>query len=858
MKDMTRREMLRNTALGAGGAASAASQPGIPDTERPLKCYPVYHAGRKRIVHPEWQREILSQTAVCYLRFLRKARVGHLMLPVVNEAKYSGRWVPGVPTHPAHLVVSVLDGKTNGWVEIRSIDLPPNPKFAGQGLSQSMSIEEMEDFFRKAVAEQPPHRIELGGVETDCLRVECDREHPVWPNHGECNGGPFHVPFGTLHSLEAYGEPLEPGAVPVYRPKLRKLAFSPSPPDGMTLDTRNPLEIVFRGSRMTIGFSLVRPMLTSLEWDYFGGGPAPAGGSRLFFKNLPEALGGLNGPSYIAAGGNFVPGNMTGAVEVSGNRVSYRDIETGCGVTVQAHFTVTAEAVRLELEQQADRDIPVLEGEAWRLVWSMAKGMTSVAGVPADREGRNGFVELPAVIAADRGGGLSVRLLDGTGSFHAESYRILEARSTGFVLAVPETGKKPALIPRGKSAAVFELKPCALLPAAAVGEEKLSEGVRKFWTAGFSAFRPEFGGFSNNAISTNCHVNQHTAFDFAAFTAKPPVGPDPIELVKFSIGRALLDGGGYCYHRSLYLDSDPILISGAGRVVQLSGDRRWLEKVGPGIVAGTRRILGNFDAGQGMILCRALSGNSGTHRWSSNAMDVIGFGHIDAYVNAWSFRALKNAATLLRMLGSDSLAARCAETAAAIAGHYARQLLHPETGWVSGWRSRDGRLHDYGFVWVNAAACAFGVVDAATARGALERIERKRREVFPENAYLGLPINLLPIAAADHMLPRLGYGHRPSFENYTDGALSPLFLAYYIRALSSCGLKQEAQDIVGSLERGYADGRFCGPYGTGKEFMTWNGADSGYEGTFGPNSGPLYAIAVEQGVLRPPDPEWWL
>ena len=39
--------------------------------------------------------------------------------------------------------------------------------------------------------------------------------------------------------------------------------------------------------------------------------------------------------------------------------------------------------------------------------------------------------------------------------------------------------------------------------------------------------------------------------------------------------------------------------------------------------------------------------------------------------------------------------------------------------------------------------------------------------------------------------------------------------------------------------------------------MTWTGADSGYEGTFGPNSGPLYAIAVERGVVTPPDPEWW-
>ena len=103
--------------------------------------------------------------------------------------------------------------------------------------------------------------------------------------------------------------------------------------------------------------------------------------------------------------------------------------------------------------------------------------------------------------------------------------------------------------------------------------------------AGFSAFRPEFGGFSNNAISTNCHVNQHVALDFAAFTAKSPVGSDPMDMVKFSIGRALLDGGGYGYHRNLYLDSDPILVSGAGRIVQLTDDQAWLKRVRPGVQA---------------------------------------------------------------------------------------------------------------------------------------------------------------------------------------------------------------------------------------------------------------------------------
>jgi hypothetical protein len=549
---------------------------------------------------------------------------------------------------------------------------------------------------------------------------------------------------------------------------------------------------------------------------------------------------------------------MSGRVEVSGNQVRYLELDAGCGVLVNAEFTVAPDAITLELEQTSETDLAALEGETWRLLWDMRAGLTSVAAAPVSKEGRNGFVELPALIAADEGGCLSVRLLSGRGAVHTESHRQLEARSFGFVLGTPDTSDAPLVIPEGTQRAVFELRPCALLPVPADEETTLSEGVQTCWTAGFSAFRPEFGGFSNNAISTNCHVNQHVAFDFAAFTAKPSVGPDPLDLVKFSIGRALLDGGGYGYHRDLYLDSDPILLCGAGRIVQLSGDENWLERVGPGITVAAQRILDNFDAQEGMIVCRSLSGNSGSHRWSSNAMDVIGFGHIDAYVNAWSFRGLKNAAALLELLGNTELSTRCADTAAALAANYARQLVNPETGWVAGWRSRDGQLHDFGFLWINGVACAFGVMDAAAARRALGNLEAKRQEVFPESGYLGLPLNLLPIASSDHMLPKLGYQLKPTFENYTDGALSPVLTAYYIRGLSGHGFTRACRTLVDSLEAGFEDGMFHGPYGTGKEFMTWTGADSGYEGTFGPNSGPLYAIAVERGAIVPPDPEWWL
>ena len=50
---------------------------------------------------------------------------------------------------------------------------------------------------------------------------------------------------------------------------------------------------------------------------------------------------------------------------------------------------------------------------------------------------------------------------------------------------------------------------------------------------------------------------------------------------------------------------------------------------------------------------------------------------------------------------------------------------------------------------------------------------------------------------------------------------------------------------------------FNGGNHSGKEFHTWEGMAIGYEGTMYSSFGSLYAIAVEQGVIKPFDPEWW-
>ena len=688
-----------------------------------LPDYPIHHAGIKPYHHRQLGVEVNGQTAVRYLRFGQRARVDRLELP----PSVYGRWVPAVPTHPAHLIISVFDSKMQQWKTVREVDLPRDPRIEGKGLSQHMTIEQMEAHLAKVLTKKP-HVIPLGGLVTDHLRVECDREHPTWPNHGEVNGGEFNVPFGILNPLKAYGKVLGKPPAAKYQSCLRLTASRPRAPRGMTV-RQLPHMLLFEGRRFSAGFSLRRPMLLHLGWDAFGSGGASHNRLRSTLAAFTAGLGGLSGPVLRTFTLDCQPHHWTGDVSVQGNQVAYRNLRCAHeGIRIDAIFTVEPDRLVIQLKQSNQREFPAIEAQAWRLVWDIGKAMTAAAALPTLQPGRNGEVQLPMLWASDGVGCLSCRQLESSTDAFADGGGELsepELRDRGDSPSAMET------VPAGEREATIELAVTKLEPAT---KKRPSPGVQSHWGSIYSCFRPELGGFSNHATSCNCHVNQHYPGELTAFTWRPKHGPNPIDLYRFTIERALLGGGGYGYWRNLYLDSSPVLVSGAGRIHQTAPNLEWLRRVEPGLLDSVRRMFETIGR-EGLVVCRALSGNAGSYRWSSNAYDVIGFGHMDAYVNAWTYRGLRNAAALLADLGRHDLARLCGERAAALKAAFPKYLINPKTGWVVGWRSRDGELHDYAFTWVNAFACAFGLLDLPAARraahqaGGTARRKRARNRV---------------------------------------------------------------------------------------------------------------------------------
>ncbi len=859
---VSRRTFVKTGTLAAVTAAASTTAPvriadareSEPDAP-PLKDYPITHAAIRPMVHPRLDAEFNARSVVRYLRFMSPTTVDELRL---GRIRY-GRAIPRVPTHPAHLVVSRLNEKTLRWEPIREVDFPEDPALRGEGLTQEMTIEEMEAHFSEQL-ERPPYVINLGGVTASHLRVECDREHPYWPNHGECNGGPFNVPFGALDALKAYGKPVGTPPEMRYNPILKVETFSPQAPPKMQVHDL-PNMLLFEGEKLSVGFSLQRPMLIHFGWDALGEGLAKR--NRLLATRKSgtkiQMLGGLSGPLLRTLEQDYGAQRWSGTVSVEGNRVLYKNLQATSDVTIDAVFTVEPDRLVVELVQNCARGIPMLEAEAWRFAWDLTAGITGAAAEPHLLPGRNGEVKLPAVWASDGVGCLTCRTLEATGGdarLQVESYRFQSCVTGGFVLADRPEPDTYLLLPPGERRVSFELAVSNLEPLSKPDSAQPSRGVLRHWPTVFSCFRPEYRGFSNNSASVNCHLSQGPPLEIAAHTKRPKNGPDPLVLGRFTIGQALLDGGGYGYFRNLYLDSDPVLVSAAGRLHQAESDLKWLRSVEAGLIEAVER-MGGMMGKEGLVVCKDLSGNSGTYRWSTNSMDVVGFGHIDGYVNAWCYRAFRNAAALFAALGRGERAARCKEWAERIRESYAGQLLNPETGWVAGWRSRDGELHDYAFMWVNGVALAYGLLDPPQAKTALRALEKLREEAGPPTARMGIPCNLLPIREDDQTLPKILGLAEPTFEKYTDGSLSGWPATYYLRALSIYGLRDRSRKLAGEMDEGYAAGIFNGGMGEGHEFRSWEGMPTGYEGTLIGCFGPVYAIAIEQGVLTPRDPEWW-
>jgi hypothetical protein len=398
---------------------------------------------------------------------------------------------------------------------------------------------------------------------------------------------------------------------------------------------------------------------------------------------------------------------------------------------------------------------------------------------------------------------------------------------------------------------VYTLDVMAIYPGPPeLARDSRFDGFRRNWVNIFQ-LNPRLRVLANNAASAPCAF---TVFEYSSMAERtPPLAPGltALDLIHQTLDRYLSGMKGYGMAgftrndpktRYDFLDSYPSLLIAAWDYVRGSKDEAWLKKNYAGLKDWAAKMLAMDREGNGLLEYPA-SGNSGS--WPeeltlrpANWWDDVGFAHEDAYSNALAYHALLGMAEMARRADRPEDAQLYASRAQKIHSVYFDTFYNSATGVLAGWRSADGKLHDYYFLFVNGAAIVYGLVPQDKANQIMDRLLAKMQEVGYTHFEYGLPGNLVPIRREDyaHHILSSGGGEKADgsdgFQIYQNGGATSSFAYFTLQALYQLGRRKEADAILLPMLRGFEEGGFqgSGPNGKSYDWKAWDGTPHGYEG----------------------------
>lgn len=722
-------------------------------------------------------------------------------------------------------------------------------------------------------------RIEFSDLPAIATSIRCQWKHPVKGIHfGIYEPAQWTIPYRIFDAARWYGTyadtipAIEPPALPVLTVgELHPLASN------NVKAWQDGLFVYYESRYFKASFSLIRPRISHLSWDALG---IRSLNDNFLMHFLPYYA---TGPWTLDLGYATPPFLWGGSVSVIANRVCYHGLTCRPGISMDVEFEIYDKGMVMRIAQRCSHEQHLLEAAVWRFIWN-GRQVCSLGTLANPLRGswRNGRTEARGGWHVSNWGTLgfepstntdSVALQTESGGFHLDAYgnRALFSQIQVGVRAEPFG---PVVLLPGTHETEIRFNVTNVEPRVQK-RSSIHNGLRRAWGSSFG-FRPEYGGLSGNSFSmTSINCLWYPA-DIAAYTANSPPLPDAMQLVRYTLELGLKGGPHYGAQWEQAHDTAPSLLISAGRIHQTRPDSKWITEIWPHLQRAIQHILDNLDD-SGMYTCRLRSGNSGLYERSCNIWDPFCFGHHDGYSGALAYRALCNAAVLAREAGYKDMSWRCMESAKRLKDAYVKSLYNPVTGWLAGWRSRDGKLHDSAYVFINAMAVCFGIVEDTLARNILERLENKRKEVRLDDFRYGIAPQLTPVPREDFTLHPTRNDSQPRYDGkydwewfkplradgqdtfgvFTNGGLTPVFAYFYLRALSNYGFKETADKMCDQMLESFDQGIFEGCK-NGTECFTWDGTPSGYEGTLADACyHVLLAIAQHRGWIKTLEPEWW-
>ena len=369
-------------------------------------------------------------------------------------------------------------------------------------------------------------------------------------------------------------------------------------------------------------------------------------------------------------------------------------------------------------------------------------------------------------------------------------------------------------------------------------------------------FNPRLGTLANNSGSDSCGFCFYEYSELGLQAPPLASGLTVLDLVRVSVERVLNGGRTYGQvgygktkdypdavrwrSRSDSLDLAPSVLIAGCQYIEGSGDMTWAAANFDRLAAMGSKMLASDTSGDGLIKYPA-SGNSGSYGAGtrpSNWWDTIGFGYEDAYANALAYRACLLLSEVATKLNKGAQADRFSTAAQKIKAAYYPTFYDPQTGVLAGWKSADGKLHDYWFTFVNGMAISFGLVEDKEANAIMNALLHKMDEVGYTHFELGLPGNLIPIRKEDYLpgdkrwgTPTLEDGS-DGFQIYENGGATACHTYWTIHALFKLKRTNDARRIFYPMLKSFAAGSFQArdANGMSHDWTDWQGNGHGYEG----------------------------
>jgi hypothetical protein len=411
----------------------------------------------------------------------------------------------------------------------------------------------------------------------------------------------------------------------------------------------------------------------------------------------------------------------------------------------------------------------------------------------------------------------------------------------------------------GHSAVNYTFTVTSVYPRFPGVEEKKYDGFRRNYLNLYQV-NPKLQVLANNSCSDPCAFTLFLSSMLALKTPPLVDSLNALDVLRMSIER-YLNGmkayGMFGYNGTWedkdsgadnsksqpydYLDTYPSLVISACNYIRGSKDYKWAEMYYPKIREWMERQM-KRDYNKNGLVEYELSGNSGS--WNgvvrpANWWDTVGFGYEDAFSNALTYDALNLMVKVADILGKKDDAELYRHLARKLKQSYFKTFFNPKTGVLAGWKSRDGKLHDYYFLMVNIMAVYYNLVPEDRIKDIMMNLWNKMQEVGYNDFSLGVPGNLVSVRREDytHPDPRWGGGKKEdgsdAFQRYENGGASLNWSYYTLKAFEKAGLNEQLQKITDGILSGIDAGEFqgsCTKGGMTKDWKTWKGDCWGYEG----------------------------